>query len=88
MSIKLLPLEALHAAWQDKDMRTALDPDSMNRRELPDKESPFNKERDEIMDYINKHKNMLSLPCDGNCYSHTDGVVVFCYQKLMEVKNA
>lgn len=90
---KLIPLELLQEAWESYDRRIGVSPNteqnqallSYNNSEVPD--SPFNPMRDEIMQYIKEHKNMLSLPCDGNCYGHTDGVVVFCYQKLMEEKN-
>jgi len=90
---KLTPLELLQVAWEDHGKRIAIGPNneqiqsllSYKTDEVP--ESPFNPMRDEIMLYIKEHKDMLSLPCDGNCYGHTDGVVVFCYQKLMEDRN-
>lgn len=90
---KLKPLELLHIAWKNHNKRIAIneDPEKIqdilcyNKDELP--ESPFNSMRNEIMLYIKEHKDMLSLPCNGNCYDHTDGVVIFCHQQLMEDKS-
>ena len=87
---KLRPLELLHVAWKDHDKRIAIDKDPekiqsilcYNKGDVP--LSPFNSMRDDIMTYIKKYENMLSLPCNGNCYEHTDGVVIFCHQQLMK----
>ena len=89
----LKPLELLHVAWVTHGKRIDVheNPEqiqallSYKEDEVP--KSPFNPMRDEIMLYIKEHKNMLSLPCDGNCYGHTDGVVAFCHQQLMEDQN-
>lgn len=89
----LKPLELLHVAWVESGKRINVheNPEqiqgllSYKEDELP--MSPFNPMRDEIMLYIKEHRNMLSLPCDGDCYSHTDGVVAFCHQQLMEDRN-
>jgi|TARA_Y100000310_G_scaffold315809_2_gene366808 hypothetical protein len=90
---KLKPLELLHRAWEDRGKRIHIHENTEQIQELllyKEAEvpaNPFNHMRDEIMLYIKEHKNMLSLPCDGNCYGHTDGVVVFCHQQLMEDQN-
>ena len=45
--------------------------------------SPINEMRDKLIAFIQKNRNKLSLPCDGNCYTHHDGQVVFCHNQLM-----
>lgn len=50
-------------------------------------ESPINKKRDTLITFIEKNRSRLSLPCNGNCYEHHDGVVLFCYQQLLEEEN-
>ena len=89
-SNKLTPLELQHVVWVEHGKRIAIHskPEQIQAL-LPYKvdevkENQFNHMRDEIMLYIEEHKNMLSLPCNGDCYQHTDGVVVFCHQQLTE----
>ena len=53
-------------------------------KKLP--ESPINKLRDELISFIKENRSKLSLPCDGDCYQHHDGVVIYCHKKLLEVK--
>ena len=90
---QLSPLELLHVAWEECGKRIAIHENPKQIQELllykKDEvtDSPFNVMRDEIMQYIKDKRNMLSLPCDGNCYGHTDGVVAFCHQQLMEDRN-
>jgi hypothetical protein len=92
---KLRPLELTHIAWENHGKRIAIHEDD-NPEQIQEllsyktdevMESPFNCMRDEIMLYIKEHRNMLSLPCDGNCYRHTDGVVIYCHQQLREEQN-
>jgi hypothetical protein len=52
------------------------------RKTVP--ENGVNTLRDQIMRFISEHPNRLSMPCDGNCYSHTDGVVIYCHRRLLE----
>lgn len=47
-------------------------------------ENKLNKMRNYIMAYIQGNEHKLSMPCNGDCYGHTDGVVLFCYRKLRE----
>ena len=47
-------------------------------------ENEFNNYRDQIMEFIRENKGRLSLPCNGNCYEHTDATVLFCHKQLME----
>ena len=49
--------------------------------------NPINDMRDLIMRFITANKNRLSIPCDGNCYAHSDGVVLACYRQLKEDTN-
>jgi hypothetical protein len=91
---KLRPLELLHVAWKDHNKRIGIDKDPekiqgilcYNKDDVP--LSPFNSMRNDIMAYIKKYADRLSLPCDGNCYGHTDGVVIFCHQQLMKDINS
>ena len=82
-------MELAHVIWEEHGKRAApgqiQDILSYKIDEMP--ESPINHMRDEIMLYIKEHRNMLSISCDGNCYGHTDGVVIYCHKKLMEDKN-
>ncbi len=53
-----------------------------DRESLPP--SPIDEMRKELLAYITKNSEQLSLPCHGECDKHSDGVVVFCYTKLLE----
>ena len=46
--------------------------------------NPVNNMREEIISFIEIYKNQLSLPCHGDCYQHSDGIVTFCYRQLIE----
>lgn len=62
---------------------------AMLRYDRPcEEKGPVNLARRAIMDYIEKHRGMLSLPCDGNCFAHNDGTVLSCYKELVEELNA
>jgi hypothetical protein len=82
--------ELLHIVWEQMGRRVSSNCEEevlhdllMYRvKELP--ESPVNQKREVIIDYINKHRSRLSLYCDGNCYNHHDGVVLFCYKQLIK----
>lgn len=49
--------------------------------------SPVDDKRDAIIDYIKENRNRLSLYCDGNCYNHHDGVVLYCYNLLIKERD-
>jgi len=82
--------ELLHIVWEQMDRRAPLDCGEevlhdflmYRAKELP--ESPVNKKRDKIIEYIKLNRNRLSLYCDGNCYNHHDGIVLFCYKQLIK----
>ena len=40
--------------------------------------------RDELMAFIKEYQVQLSLPCDGNCYGHTDARVLLCYLEFQK----
>lgn len=46
--------------------------------------NPVNDARDELIKFIEEHRNQLSLPCQGTCYEHCDGIVLWCYAQLKE----
>lgn len=47
--------------------------------------SPINRLRDEIIQFIENNKDRLSLPCDGDCYQHTDAMVLNCHDMVRGV---
>lgn len=47
-------------------------------------DNPINDMRDELIDFIEGHRDRLSLPCNGNCYAHSDGVVLSCFMQYQE----
>ena len=42
--------------------------------------------RDDLIRYVERNKNRLSLFCNGDCYHHTDAVVLYCYFQLEEAR--
>ena len=54
----------------------------LDARDLPP--NPVNQARDEIIQYIQKNRERLSLPCDGDCYQHPDGMVLHCHATFKE----
>lgn len=54
-------------------------------RDIP--ENPIDEMRDKLVAFIQTHKDQLSLPCNGNCYEHSDGVVLSCYRQFKEDNN-
>lgn len=43
---------------------------------------PVNKMRRELIGFIRDNETELSLECDGDCYKHSDGVVIHCWNQL------
>lgn len=46
--------------------------------------NPVNDKRDTLIEFINSHRDKLSLPCNGNCYEHCDAIVIACYAQFKE----
>lgn len=40
--------------------------------------------RDTIMAFIKRHREQLSIPCNANCYEHSDAIVISCWRQLNE----
>lgn len=59
---------------------------SLDRLTTPQHE--MNKIRDQIKEFVRDNKDRLSLFCDGDCYKHSDAVVLDCYKNFLENKNA
>lgn len=59
---------------------------SLQRDTTPQHE--INRMRDQIKQFVTENRDRLSLFCDGNCYNHTDGVVVACYLKFLAGQQA
>jgi hypothetical protein len=82
--------ELRHAVWRAWRIRPPADltaeqlEDLLMLRQTTVKATPVNNHRDAVMAHIAKNKGRLSLPCDGNCYNHHDGVVLSCYAQLVE----
>lgn len=85
--------ELRHIVLNQMDVRVdpSLEPeklhDFLQYRVRSVRESPTNRMRDTLIDFIQKNRSRLSLPCSGNCYEHHDGVVLFCYRQLLEEEN-
>jgi hypothetical protein len=46
-------------------------------------QSPVNVMRKELMAYIASNNGRLSMWCDGNCFAHSDLIVVSCHRQLL-----
>ena len=84
--------ELRHRVWDESDIRVShsasreqIEAFIQYKKNVP--ESPVNALRDEIISFINQNRNRLSLPCDGDCYQHHDGVVLFCHSQFIEESN-
>ncbi len=88
--MKIKKAELRHIVWEQMARRPApnceeglMDDYLMYRaKSLP--RSPVDDKRDAIIEYIKSNKNRLSLYCDGDCYQHHDGVVLYCYDRLIQ----
>ena len=85
--------ELRHIVWEQMGVRVS---PSASPEQLHDflqyktnvvPQSPINVMRDNLNEFIENNRNKLSLPCDGDCYKHHDGQVVFCHNQLMEEPN-
>ena len=50
--------------------------------DTPHTHSPVDTTRAWIMEFIQAHKDKLSMPCDGDCRKHCDAVVLHCAIEL------
>ena len=50
------------------------------------KQNRVNPMRDELIEYIKQNKQQLSLFCPGDCYEHTDVIVLNCYTQLLRAR--
>lgn len=81
--------ELAHIIWQQMGLRVHPQIDGRDATELlwyniPASaldECPTNPLRRELMAFIEDHKDLLSLPCDGNCFGHSDAKVLQCYME-------
>ncbi len=79
--------ELAHIIWKQLGIRVHPAVDGRSATELlwyklqldALKQNPSNVLRDELIAFIQEHEEQLSLPCDGNCYNHTDAKVLQCY---------
>ena len=88
--------ELKHIAWRQLGVRVSPQATSeeihdllqyrKDESELPP--NPVNELRDTLIEFIETNRENLSLPCSGNCYTHEDGLVVFCYRQFKEDTNA
>tara|TARA_Y100000114_G_C11762492_1_gene330678 strand:- start:899 stop:1240 length:342 start_codon:yes stop_codon:yes gene_type:complete len=84
--------ELQQVAWNTRETRISRNHSLVQMHEfLQYKEdvapTPVNAKRDELIQFIQTNKNRLSLPCNGDCYQHVDGVVLFCHAALLEDNN-
>jgi len=91
--MELKGAELRHIVWEQLDIRVNPNTTAEQMHALLQYETqaiadnPINDMRNQLMSFINDNKNRLSLPCDGNCFNHADGVVLYCHTKLMEGTN-
>ena len=67
----------MHPSATEEEME-----DLLNYRKSSTRRNPIDDHRDEIIEFIERNKGRLSLPCSGNCYEHSDAVVLFCHRSL------
>lgn len=82
--------EMRHIVWQQLGVRVppGTTVEQMERllhyqllpSELP--RHPINDMRDEIIRFIENNRDRLSLPCGGDCYQHTDAMVLNCHDMV------
>jgi hypothetical protein len=90
--VDLTRAELRHIVWQQLGIRVSpaatveqmqdLLSYKLYGRDLPS--NPVNALRDKIVAYIQENRDRLSLPCDGNCYNHPDGMVLNCNETFKE----
>ena len=89
--------ELRHIVWEQLGIRAPLTTPPIKLHNLLDytiaaedlASGLINSMRDKITEYILGHEGRLSLPCHGQCYEHSDGVVLNCYIELVrELANA
>lgn len=93
---ELTKSELTHIAWEQLGVRVAPNATSEQIHELlsyrlEEEDLPVNlvnKVRKTLVEFIQAHKEQLSLPCAGNCFDHTDGTVMSCYHQFIEDRNA
>lgn len=85
--------EMRHLIWKHYGLRVGHD---LTKKQLDDvlmlrvtavPVNPVNIMRDKITAYIKANKSRLSLPCDGDCYNHSDGVVMACWELFNKEEN-
>jgi len=84
--------ELQQVAWETRDTRLSREHSTTQMHEFLQYKadvapSPVNAMRDDLIEFITNNRNRLSLPCDGDCYQHVDGVVLFCHAALLEDNN-
>lgn len=88
----LTTAELRHLCWAQLGVRVSPDTQAQQMldllsykrsvRDLP--ANPVNPLRDQVIRFIEKNRDRLSLPCDGDCYQHPDGMVIHCHTTLKE----
>lgn len=82
--------ELKHLVWQHYRIRVAPTATKEHLRALLDMRergtdtSEINAMREELIDFITRNTDRLSLSCDGNCWNHHDGLVLQCHAKLLQ----
>lgn len=78
--------ELLEIVWQQLGIRASPTLKPVQLREAlwynssaAEPDNPVNPIRRTIMGFIRENSSNLSLPCDGNCFSHSDARVLACF---------
>jgi len=88
--------ELTHIVWEQLGVRVSsqagqAELHSLLNYELEEQDlppNPVNKVRETLIEFIQTYREQLSLPCNGNCFEHTDGTVMSCYHQFLEDRNA
>lgn len=82
--------ELRHIVWQQLGIRVSPEVTGqqmeellhyrLDAKDLPT--NPVNDMRDQIIEFIRDNQDRLSLPCDGDCYQHTDAMVLNCHNMV------
>lgn len=84
--------ELTHIVWEQLGIRPG---PSVSLQEMHDalqyretgsgiSSNPVNNMREELVAFIDSHRDQLSMPCNGKCYEHCDTIVVSCHAQYME----
>jgi hypothetical protein len=57
--------------------------DFMGYKEVELEPNPVNEMRAELVAFLKEYSEQVILPCNKNCYQHSDATVVACYSEYL-----